>query len=76
MNSHEVDVCVVGGGISGLTLGYLLKKSGHQVSVLEAEENVGGNIRTIQKDGFLLELGPNTVMLKPEMKKLLDELGL
>lgn len=76
MNPHEVDVCVVGGGISGLTLGYLLKKSGHQVSVLEAEEHVGGNIRTIQKDGFLLELGPNTVMLKPEMKKLLDELGL
>src|SRR5450432_1828454 len=33
--SIEVDVCVVGGGLSGLTTAYLLTKAGKSVALLE-----------------------------------------
>src|SRR5215208_2697601 len=32
---HRVDVCVIGGGIMGLTAAYLLKQSGKRVAVVE-----------------------------------------
>jgi ribulose 1,5-bisphosphate synthetase/thiazole synthase len=31
----EVDVAVVGGGVAGITIGYVLKQSGLKVAVLE-----------------------------------------
>src|SRR4051812_35905505 len=39
----ETDVVIVGGGISGLTLGYLLKKSGLKVIVLEKDLLASGS---------------------------------
>jgi glycine/D-amino acid oxidase-like deaminating enzyme/nitrite reductase/ring-hydroxylating ferredoxin subunit len=38
----EVDVCIVGGGITGITTAYLLAKEGLQVAILEANQLVGG----------------------------------
>ena len=40
-NDIEVDVAIVGGGITGLTSAYLLKKSGFRVAVIE-KSTVGG----------------------------------
>lgn len=41
---HDIrcDVCVVGGGIAGLTAAYLLADAGQSVILLEANETVGG----------------------------------
>ncbi len=54
-------VAVIGGGISGLSSAYLIKNGfeGVEVDVFESGENPGGTIKTISKDGFLLEWGPN-----------------
>lgn len=60
--TDRFDVLVLGGGISGLTAAFLLKERGHSVALLEASERPGGCIRTWKKDGFLFELGPNTVL--------------
>src|SRR5438045_1327056 len=38
----EVDVVVVGGGITGATAAYLLKKSGATVALIERDRCVGG----------------------------------
>jgi len=57
-----VDVAVLGGGISGLTAGFLLHQKGYRVAVLERSERAGGCITTWARDGFLFELGPNTVL--------------
>ena len=65
-------VVVVGGGISGLTIAWHLKKAGVDVCLLDADSAVGGCIRTQPRDGFLLEKGPFNVMVRdPSFEDLL-----
>jgi protoporphyrinogen/coproporphyrinogen III oxidase len=67
---------VVGGGLSGLVVGLALGRRGESVRVLEASPRAGGAVRTEFADGFLLELGPNTVRPNPELWGLVRDLGL
>lgn len=53
----EKRAVVLGGGLSGLSAGYALSKSGFDVRVVEAEASVGGLSRTIERDGFRFDLG-------------------
>ncbi len=53
---------VVGGGISGLSLALLLHRAEVPVTVLEADSTPGGTARTLERDGFLLETGPNSLL--------------
>ena len=69
-------VAVIGGGISGLTTGYLLKKKGIDVVVFEASDRVGGNVQTIQKNGYTLEQGPNSLLRSPRLIDLIRKLGI
>jgi oxygen-dependent protoporphyrinogen oxidase len=69
-------VCVVGAGISGLVVSWLLKKKGIKVTLLEKEDRAGGNISTLRKDGYLLEQGPNNLLRNPELVRLVRELGI
>ncbi len=69
-------VAVIGGGISGLTTGYLLKRKGVNVTVFEGSDAVGGNIQTIEKDGYTVEQGPNSLLVSPRLVDLVRLLKL
>ncbi|MDJ0517575.1 MAG: FAD-dependent oxidoreductase [Trichodesmium sp. MO_231.B1] len=43
-------IAIIGGGASGLVTAYLLDKQGHQVTLLEKENILGGHIRTLNKN--------------------------
>jgi len=62
--SSSVDCVVVGGGISGLCIAQALSTKHADgvpnVVVTEAKDRVGGNIITVERDGFLWEEGPNS----------------
>jgi oxygen-dependent protoporphyrinogen oxidase len=67
---------VVGGGISGLVCAYSLRKAGIDAQLLEASSRPGGVIRSERRDGFLLELGPQTFSGTAPLLELCCELGI
>jgi len=70
-------VVVLGAGISGLTISYLLNKDGYDVTVLEKKDAVGGSIDTVVEDGYLFDRGPNSGLeTHPLIAQIVEELGL
>jgi len=72
-----LDVAVIGGGISGLAAAYDLQRRGLRVRVLEANTRVGGVIFTERIDGWVIDAGPDSLLVqKPAALALCEELGL
>ncbi|MDX5420811.1 MAG: protoporphyrinogen oxidase [Hymenobacteraceae bacterium] len=69
-------VAIIGAGISGLALAYHLQRLGVPYDLFEASGRVGGNIHTIRRHDYLLELGPNSLQCTPEVEDLIRELKL
>ena len=70
-------IAVIGGGITGLVAAFRLREAGNDVVLFEASDRVGGVIRSVQKDGFIAECGPNTLMeTAPEIGQLIADLDL
>ncbi|MBF9224322.1 protoporphyrinogen oxidase [Hymenobacter ruricola] len=70
-------IAIIGGGISGLTLAWYLQKSGVAYDLFEADARAGGNLSSwATPEGYLLETGPNSLQLSPELAELLADLGL
>ena len=76
-------VAVLGAGIAGLAAAYRCRELatqqgiGLELSVLERGPRVGGCIETLQDDGFVLEMGPDSLLVeKPAAMELLRRLGL
>jgi oxygen-dependent protoporphyrinogen oxidase len=73
----DVDVAVVGAGISGLTAARELTRAGLSVRLLEREDRCGGLIRTDADRGFVFDAGPDTLLAhKPAALALCRELQL
>src|SRR5918998_1442537 len=56
MDSTTPPVAVLGAGPAGLTAGYLLARRGVPVVVFEADDQVGGIARTVERDGYRFDL--------------------
>jgi oxygen-dependent protoporphyrinogen oxidase len=72
-------VIVIGGGISGLAAAHRLIEIDPSVDVtlIEASARLGGTLLTDQRDGFLLERGPDSfISEKPEAVALAKRLGI
>ncbi|SIT86371.1 oxygen-dependent protoporphyrinogen oxidase [Pontibacter indicus] len=69
-------VAIIGAGISGLSLAYYLQRQGIAYDLFEAGSEVGGNMRTLQKNGYTFELGPNTLQMNEDLLQLITELKL
>ena len=67
-------VAVIGGGISGLCTAFRLKNAGADVALFESGRSVGGNIKTVIGDGYLLENGPNSLLANRELLDLINDL--
>ena len=75
MTTH-VPILIVGAGISGLVCAYSLRKAGIGAQIVEASPHPGGIIRSERRDGFLLELGPQSFSGTPQLLHLCRDLGI
>ena len=75
--SKRQSVLVIGAGIAGLTAAYQLQKAGYDVQVLEANEEPGGRMRTVDWEGFKVDVGAKFVTSSDKnLLGLVEELGL
>ena len=74
--SNPTQVAVIGGGISGLACAYRLQQSGVDVALLEASDQPGGLMGTVEKDGVLFESGPQSFQGTETLLDLIRELGI
>lgn len=89
MNLHNrgvyevITIVVIGGGITGLsTLHYLQnelkdQQQGIELVLIEANETLGGKIRTVRDGEFIMETGADSIVSrKTNVAPLLEELNL
>lgn len=80
MDQSIVDIAIVGGGLSGLALGYQLRKTKQNFLIFEASDRLGGRIHSIRSDSgtVLADLGPTWVwpQFQPSVLEWVSELGL
>jgi protoporphyrinogen oxidase len=65
---------VLGAGPAGMAAAWKLSEMGHQVTVLERDDAVGGMARTITVGKYLVDFGPHTFHIRetPESREILD----
>lgn len=56
-------VAIVGGGVGGLTCAIRLRAAGHDVTLFERNDVVGGKLATLERDGFTFDIGPSLLTL-------------
>ncbi len=77
MASTKGSAIVVGAGLSGLSAAYKLQNAGFEVTVLERGEHPGGRVKTLRRDGFTIDTGPDAMTTGyVEYLKIAEEVGL
>jgi protoporphyrinogen oxidase len=72
-DTENIDVLIIGAGISGLVAAKVFKAAGKKIKIIEASDGVGGRVRTDEFDGFLLDRGFQVLLTAyPEAKRFLD----
>ncbi len=76
-------VVVIGGGITGMsTMHYLQKQAKEQgldlaLTLIEKDAQIGGKMVTKQRDGYLMEVGADSIVSRhASVRKLIEELQL
>lgn len=72
-------VAIIGGGLTGLSAAYYMGKAfpNWDIHVLESSNRWGGKVQTKRRDGYVVEVGPDSYLArKTSMTDLVQELGL
>ncbi|WP_425255537.1 protoporphyrinogen oxidase [Mammaliicoccus sciuri] len=72
-------IAIIGAGITGLSAAHYLRRDypDAEIDVYEQSDRVGGKIKTYRKDGYTIELGPESYLgRKTIMTELAEEIGI
>lgn len=75
MNDKNKEVLVIGAGMGGLSSAILLQHEGYQVTILEKNQQPGGKMARLQKDGFTFDVGPTIVMMPKIYEEVFSSVG-
>ena len=68
-------ISIIGSGFSALSASCYLAKAGHQVSIFEKNDTVGGRARQLIKDGFTFDIGPSWYWMPDIFEKFFNDFG-
>lgn len=68
-------VIIIGGGIGGLATACLLAKSGHKVTLLEKNKQLGGRAGQLKAKGFTWDTGPSWFLMPDIFENFYNLLG-
>src|SRR6266446_7282915 len=75
---REIDVVIVGAGMSGASAAHDLAKAGKSVVILEAADRIGGRLWSEEHDGVTVDLGGGWIQFSEwnPLKGLADHYGI
>src|SRR5450756_377355 len=65
-----MNTAILGGGLTGVTLGYLLSQKGADFQILEREKECGGLMRTLRENGFSFDYGGSHIIFSKNKEAL------
>ena len=68
-------VVVIGGGVGGLMAAIRLRALGHEVVVYERRDEWGGKLTTLERDGYVFDIGPSLLTLPAVFDEALATVG-
>jgi UDP-galactopyranose mutase len=68
-------VVVIGGGYGGMASAARLAKDGHEVTLLEGGDRLGGALGYVEQDGFRWDMGPTHTLLPAVLRDLFRKSG-
>jgi phytoene desaturase len=68
-------IVIVGAGLGGLAAGLRLAHAGHQVTIFEKTDQVGGRNRRTQANNCNFDAGPTLLMMLDPFRKLFSDVG-
>ncbi|MDX1570051.1 MAG: phytoene desaturase family protein [Xanthomonadales bacterium] len=68
-------IIVIGGGLAGLAAANTLAARGHAVTLLEANDWLGGKAAVLEQDGFRFDMGPTILTMPKVLQRVFSEAG-
>jgi len=68
-------IVIIGGGLGGLSAAIHLRLAGHEVTLFEANDRVGGRANVIKRDGFTFDTGPSLLNYPWVFEQLFEAAG-
>lgn len=69
-------IIIIGAGLGALASGLLLSRKGYKVEFVEKNNQAGGRLNQIKKDGFTFDTGPSFFSMSFVFKDFIEKCGL
>lgn len=66
-------ITVLGSGVSSLATASFLAKAGHEVTILEKNDSIGGRARQFEAEGFVFDMGPSWYWMPEVFEKFYNK---
>ena len=66
---------VIGSGFGGISAALRLRAKGHEVTLVEKQNDLGGRARIFRKNGFSFDAGPTVITAPYLINELLEIIG-
>lgn len=74
-NRTSKKIGVIGAGFAGMAAGAILAREGHEVTIFEKNDTIGGRARTFSEQGFTFDMGPSWYWMPDVYERFFGQFG-